>query len=45
MAHILLNYDVKLPGDSKEVPPLLRFNFVVGANRNAKVLFRKRRVD
>ncbi|KAK7438229.1 hypothetical protein VKT23_018160 [Stygiomarasmius scandens] len=45
LAHVLLNYDVKLPDNSKQVPPLFKFSFTIGANRDAKVLFRKRRVD
>ncbi|KAK7457145.1 hypothetical protein VKT23_010445 [Stygiomarasmius scandens] len=43
MAHVLLNYDVKFPNDSREFPPLFKFLNSVGPNQTAKVLFRKRR--
>ncbi|KAK7457266.1 hypothetical protein VKT23_010565, partial [Stygiomarasmius scandens] len=45
MAHVLLNYDVKLPNDSREVPPLFKFLNNVGPNQTAKALFRKRKTD
>ncbi|THV06864.1 cytochrome P450 [Dendrothele bispora CBS 962.96] len=44
MAHILLNYDVKFPNDSKGFPRF-KFSNIVGPNQTAKVLFRKRKVD
>ncbi|KAJ2936146.1 hypothetical protein H1R20_g944, partial [Candolleomyces eurysporus] len=45
MAHILLNYDVKLPGDSKEIPPGTYFAGARSPAPNAEVMFRKRKVD
>ncbi|RXW11635.1 hypothetical protein EST38_g14219, partial [Candolleomyces aberdarensis] len=44
MAHILLNYDIKLPGDSKEIP---RGKYFAGARTpapNAEIMFRKRKL-
>ncbi|THU98772.1 cytochrome P450 [Dendrothele bispora CBS 962.96] len=45
MAHVLLNYDVKFPNDSREFPPLFKFLNNVGPNQTATVLFRKRKAD
>jgi len=42
MANILINYDIKLPGDSKVVPPGIWFGAGRGPNTSAHVLFRKR---
>jgi hypothetical protein len=45
IAHILLNYDIKLPGDSKEVPAGKYFAASRSPAPGAEVLFRKRKVD
>ncbi|KAJ2919582.1 hypothetical protein MD484_g822, partial [Candolleomyces efflorescens] len=45
MAHILLNYDIKLPGDSQEVPAGQYFAASRSPAPGAEVLFRKRKVD
>ncbi|THU93438.1 cytochrome P450 [Dendrothele bispora CBS 962.96] len=45
MAHILLNYDVKFPNDSRRFPPSFEFSNVFWPNHTAKVLFRKRKMD
>ncbi|KAK7457240.1 hypothetical protein VKT23_010540 [Stygiomarasmius scandens] len=43
LAHILLNYDVKFPDDSREVPERSNIQLHVGPDTNARVLFRKRK--
>ncbi|RXW11636.1 hypothetical protein EST38_g14220 [Candolleomyces aberdarensis] len=45
MAHILLNYDIKLPGDSKEIPPGKYFAGARTPAPNAEIMFRKRKRD
>ncbi|KAJ2924987.1 hypothetical protein H1R20_g12091, partial [Candolleomyces eurysporus] len=45
LAHIILHYDVKLPGDATEVPKGLWLGGSRLPDRSAEVLFRKRRLD
>lgn len=45
MAHILLNYDIKLPGDAKVVPPGRWFAGNRVPDPKAEMMFRKRKVD
>jgi hypothetical protein len=40
-----LNYDIKLPGDSKEVPAGKYFAASRSPAPGAEILFRKRKVD
>ena len=44
-AHILLNYDIKLPGDAKVVPLGRWFAGNRIPDPKAEMMFRKRRVD
>lgn len=45
LAHILVTYDIKLPGDSTEVPKGRWFGGNNTPDRSAQVLFRKRRLE
>ncbi|KAJ2915158.1 hypothetical protein MD484_g5266, partial [Candolleomyces efflorescens] len=45
MAHIILNYDIKLPGDSKEVPAGQYFETGRSPAPGAEVLLRRRKND
>ena len=42
MAHIVANYDIKLPNDSREMPTPDWFAYSISPNRTADVMFRKR---
>jgi hypothetical protein len=44
VAHILLNYDIKLPGDAKVVPPGRWFAGNRIPDPKAEMMFRKRKV-
>lgn len=45
VSHVLLNYDVKLPGDATQVMPGIWFASTRSPNPKAEILFRKRRLD
>ena len=44
-SHILLNYDIKLPGDAKVVPSGRWFAGNRIPDAKAQMMFRKRKVD
>lgn len=44
LAHIVVTYDVKLPGDSRTLPPPMWVSASLVPNHKADVLFRKRDV-
>lgn len=43
-AHTVVTYDVKLPGNSRSIPPPMWISTLLFPNRKANVLFRKRDV-
>ncbi|TEB19829.1 cytochrome P450 [Coprinellus micaceus] len=43
LAHIILNYDFKIPGDSRVVPEPIWFSGGRNSNPTAEILFRKRK--
>ncbi|EAU87996.1 cytochrome P450 [Coprinopsis cinerea okayama7 len=45
VAHILVNYDIKLPNDSTSAPPPIWFAALRAPSPNAAVLFRKRQTE
>lgn len=45
MAHIILNYDIKLPGDSREAPKGVWFAGSRSPHTSAEILFKKRKLD
>lgn len=45
VSHILLNYDIKLPGDATKVLPGIWFAGSRSPDPKAQILFRKRRLD
>ena len=44
LAHIVVTYDVKLPGDSRSIPKPMWVSASLVPNHKADVLFRKRAV-
>ncbi|THU98965.1 cytochrome P450 [Dendrothele bispora CBS 962.96] len=43
LAHLILNYDIKFPNDSRNVPDIVKAWSQAAPNLEARVLFRKRR--
>ena len=42
LAHVVAHYDVKLPGDTREIPEQTWFGYNLAPSRTAEVMFRKR---
>lgn len=44
LAHLLLNYDFKAPGDSKAVPDPIWFGGIRNCNPKAQIMVKRRKV-